>query len=200
MGRTSNADERLLDAACGLIGERGYSAVGVADICALAGVPKGSFYYFFESKQALTLATINVHWAKQRLDWDAALAGKGRALARLRTLVLATTKAQRQAKDECGRVDGCLLGNLSLELSNKEESVRARLDEIFGEQIQIVHELLKAAAAEGNIEATAATAKTARAVVAHLEGMVLFAKLKDNARLLDDVWPHALLLIRAFPT
>ncbi|MEW1590357.1 helix-turn-helix domain-containing protein, partial [Micromonospora vinacea] len=53
MGRTSDAKNKILDAAATLIEQRGYTALGVAEICAAAGVPKGSFYYFFESKQAL---------------------------------------------------------------------------------------------------------------------------------------------------
>jgi AcrR family transcriptional regulator len=41
----------------------------VAEICKTAGVPKGSFYYFFESKEALALAVIEEHWAAERREW-----------------------------------------------------------------------------------------------------------------------------------
>ena len=60
MGRTSDAREKILSAAQSLIELRGYSALGVAEICKAADVPKGSFYYFFESKEALALAVIDV--------------------------------------------------------------------------------------------------------------------------------------------
>ena len=39
--------------------ERGYEAVGVAELCAEAGAPRGSFYYWWPSKQALVLAMID---------------------------------------------------------------------------------------------------------------------------------------------
>ena len=64
MGRTSDAREKILSAAQSLIELRGYSALGVAEICKAADVPKGSFYYFFESKEALALAVIDEHWAE----------------------------------------------------------------------------------------------------------------------------------------
>ncbi len=61
MGRTSDARNKILDAARVLVEQRGYTALGVGEICSTAGVPKGSFYYFFESKQALALTVIDEH-------------------------------------------------------------------------------------------------------------------------------------------
>jgi TetR/AcrR family transcriptional regulator, transcriptional repressor for nem operon len=69
MGRTSDAREKILSAAQSLIELRGYSALGVAEICKAADVPKGSFYYFFESKEALALAVIDERWADQERTW-----------------------------------------------------------------------------------------------------------------------------------
>ena len=58
MGRKSDAKERLLDAALDLIWERSYGVVTIDAICEKAGVKKGSFYYFFESKSALAVAAL----------------------------------------------------------------------------------------------------------------------------------------------
>jgi len=38
--------------------EEGYGVVTIDDICQRAGVKKGSFYYFFESKSALAVAAL----------------------------------------------------------------------------------------------------------------------------------------------
>ena len=73
MGRTSDAREKILGAGQSLIELRGYSALGVAEICKTAGVPKGSFYYFFESKEALALAVLDRHWDDQRRAWQRVL-------------------------------------------------------------------------------------------------------------------------------
>ncbi|MEV6207949.1 TetR family transcriptional regulator [Kitasatospora sp. NPDC051914] len=195
MGRTSTAQERLLDAACELLHDRGYSAVGVAEICARADVRKGSFYHFFASKRALTLAAVDAHWAVQQKAWRAVLGDAGQPpLERLRQLLEAQAAAQRADKAAGGSVRGCLLGNLALELSGQEREIQARLAAIFDEQAALVLGVLAEAA---ETEAVAADAETARAVVAHLEGAVLLAKLADDPAGLDGLWPAVRRLVRA---
>lgn len=44
---------RILAAGCGAIHRRGFSASGLAEVAAAAGVPKGSFYNLFESKEEM---------------------------------------------------------------------------------------------------------------------------------------------------
>lgn len=197
MGRTSTARERLLDAACGLMLNRGYGTIGVAEICARADVKKGSFYHFFESKQALTIEAINAHWAAQRPDWVATLRGDGPAEDRLERLCLDQAAAQRAAKTEGGAVNGCLFGNLALEMSTQDVVVQARLAEIFDEQIDLVHATLTDAAEQGTIATPAATRTTARAVLAQLEGMVMFAKLANDPSVLDELWAQTSRLLRS---
>ena len=57
-----NARTKLLDAALGLIRERGYSATTVDELCQAAGVTKGAFFHHFKSKQALGVAAAE-HWS-----------------------------------------------------------------------------------------------------------------------------------------
>ena len=59
MGRTSDARERLVESCQALMHEKGYTAVGVGEVCSRAGVNKGSFYHFFPSKQDLALTVID---------------------------------------------------------------------------------------------------------------------------------------------
>ncbi|OII65668.1 TetR family transcriptional regulator [Streptomyces sp. CC53] len=197
MGRTSTARERLLDAAGTLMRHRGYSGLGVAEICAAAEVKKGSFYHFFDSKQDLTLQAIDAHWGEQQRSWAAELDGSGPALDRLRRLLEGMALVQRRGKETCGTVDGCLLGNLALELGSQEPEVRARLDEIFDEQTALIAEVLDEAAAEAAIPREHADPSVARAVIAQLEGLVLFAKLKNDPAVLDTLWSHTRLLLGA---
>lgn len=56
------ASEKLLEAAFGLIRTKGYSATTVDDLCKAAGVTKGTFFHYFESKEALAIAAAN-HWS-----------------------------------------------------------------------------------------------------------------------------------------
>ncbi|MGW3288198.1 TetR/AcrR family transcriptional regulator [Streptomyces sp. NPDC001002] len=196
MGRTSDAREKILGAARTLIEGRGYSALGVAEICKAAGVPKGSFYYFFESKEALALAVVDEHWAGQHRDWTRILGGGDEPLRRLRQLFEETEAGQRAVQQGCGTVSGCLFGNLTLELSNQTEPVRARLQEIFDAQVDMVEAVVAEARERGDVAVTDPH-QAARAVVAQLEGQVMFAKLYNSTERLSPLWQNCLALLGA---
>lgn len=200
MGRTSTARERLLEAAGELIHNRGYNSLGVAEICARADVRKGSFYHFFDSKQALTIEVVQRHWQDQRGQWAAALDGPEPPLERLRSLFEQQARAQAEAQRTAGAVNGCLLANLALELSTQDHVVQAHLNDIFDEQIAMLRSVLDQAARDGALPAAKATTGTARALLAQLEGMVLFAKLADDPAVLDDLWPQSALLLAHAPS
>ncbi|MFD5839964.1 TetR/AcrR family transcriptional regulator [Streptomyces chartreusis] len=196
MGRTSDAKQKILGAARSLIEGRGYSALGVAEICKAAGVPKGSFYYFFESKESLALAVVDEHWTAQRRDWARVLEADGEPLQRLRGLFEETQAGQRAVQEGCGTVSGCLFGNLTLELSNQTEAVRRRLQEIFDAQVDMVETVVKEARERGDVTVVD-TREAARAVVAQLEGQVMFAKLYNSTERLTPLWNNCLALLGA---
>lgn len=52
---------KLLDAALQVIRTKGYTAATIDDICAAAGVTKGSFFHHFKGKVELALAAVE-HW------------------------------------------------------------------------------------------------------------------------------------------
>ncbi|NMO51172.1 TetR/AcrR family transcriptional regulator [Actinoplanes sp. TBRC 11911] len=196
MGRTSDARQKIIEAASRLIEQKGYTSLGVAEICTAAGVPKGSFYYFFESKEALAHAVIDEQWAAQRREWEGILTSGDDPLMRLRRLFESTVHFQQTGQANCGTVTGCMFGNLTLELSNQTESIRLRLQDIFDQQVQMVRKVVGEAQERG--EATVADSEeAARALVAQLEGQVMFAKLYNNTGRLGAMFANWLALIGA---
>jgi TetR/AcrR family transcriptional repressor of nem operon len=194
MGRTSDARERILAAGADLFGRRSYASIGVAEICAAAGVPKGSFYYFFPSKQALALEVVDRHWEWQRGEWTRILSTPTPVVQRLRELFVATAEMQSEALKGTGAVVGCLFGNLALEVSAQDDPVRGRLQEIFEEQIDIVARALREAEAAGELTLGDAR-ESAKAIVAQIEGLVLFAKLYNDPGQLDSLWRSSMRLL-----
>ena len=93
-------------------------------------------------------------------------------------------------------MSGCLFGNLTLELSNQTEAVRRRLQEIFDAQVDMVETVVKEARERGDVT-VADTREAARAVVAQLEGQVMFAKLYNSTERLSPLWNNCLALLGA---
>ncbi|WP_116243880.1 TetR/AcrR family transcriptional regulator [Nocardiopsis sp. FIRDI 009] len=191
MGRTSDARERILDSSRRLMRTRGYTALGVAEICADAGVKKGSFYHFFDSKQALTVEAVDEHWAEERRALEAVLSDSADPVERLSALVECLIGVQRTDHSESGAIHGCLYGNLALELSGQEPRVRRRLAEVFDDQVGMVARLVGEAQEAGLIGRETGAEALARSMVAQIEGAVLLARVRNDPSPLDEVWPSA---------
>lgn len=176
-----------MESASTLMQDRGYSAIGVAEICERADVRKGSFYYFFESKQALTVATVRARWTGERTRWVETL-GEGVGLDGIEALVRDYVATQREQRHSSGSIVGCLYANLAVEVTSAEEDLRECLREIFEDQQSLMLEALKRASAEGALAPDRATPDDARAVVAQLEGTIMLARLYNDPSLLNSLW------------
>jgi TetR/AcrR family transcriptional repressor of nem operon len=58
---THESKRKLLDATLKVVRTKGYCATRIEDVCAEAGLTKGSFFYHFKSKEDLALAAV-AHW------------------------------------------------------------------------------------------------------------------------------------------
>ena len=61
--RVATARRKLLDAALSVIRTKGYAATTVDELCATAGVAKGSFFHHFKSKEAVAVAAAE-YWSE----------------------------------------------------------------------------------------------------------------------------------------
>lgn len=75
---------QLLDAASTLFASRGYSATRIADICEAAGVAKGLFYWYFETKESLFAELVRTMWTQLRRAQSAAMDPEADAVTRIR--------------------------------------------------------------------------------------------------------------------
>jgi TetR/AcrR family transcriptional repressor of nem operon len=196
MGRTSDAKARLLASAMVLIYARGYTAVGVQEICAHAGVNKGSFYYFFPSKRALALAVIDAYGQHICHLWQDALATDGPLLERLQRVVTQVCTLHRTVVQTHGQLHGCPLGNLILELSGQDEELRHRLHDTVTRWATAIAGVLHQAVVAGELPALD-PALTAQIIVAYFEGTVMLAKLHNDPELVHRLVQGALHLVDA---
>src|SRR6201999_3314324 len=124
MSRTADPHdipERLLAAGLQLFLTRGYNATGIQQITDSAGVPKGSFYNHFESKEAFGAAIVDRYSEYSRRSWDRMMrSAPPGPMAAIRH-VFASMLAHHE---RAGRSSGCLIGNFAAEIAMSSEQCR----------------------------------------------------------------------------
>ena len=123
MGRTSNARERMLEAARTLIWRQSYGAVTMDAICTAANVHKGSFYHFFDSKADVAAAAFAALWEYERFRLDQIFAARLPALERLGNYFAFLYEQQVELRRQHGRVVGSPFTALASELGPREEAI-----------------------------------------------------------------------------
>jgi len=194
MGRTSHAKEKLIEGTRELLHLRGYRDVGVNELCERAGVKKGSFYYFFDSKKDLSLAAVNALWEDYRNALEAIFTAEKPHLARLEDFLLAGYRDQCRMQTEYGRLPGCPFGNLALEMGGQDETLRLRLSKIFETVERYLERELRLGIEAGEIEPIDAGA-VARALLAYQEGCFLSARTRNDPDLLKSLLQQGIRLV-----
>lgn len=186
MGRTSNANQRLMDAALSLIWEQSYGAITIDDICRQADVKKGSFYYFFESKADLAIAALDSYWKTQKLLWDSQFASTTAPLQRIRDHCDAVYRQQVEAKRRTGHVPGCPFCTLGSEICKQSEMLRAKICEILENKLSYWKSAISEAKRDGTIIKGSISEK-ARCACACFDGLLAQARLHNDAQMLASL-------------
>ena len=198
MGRTSDARQRLIDAAHELIWEYSYGAVTIDAICERAAVKKGSFYYFFDSKSELALVAINAWWAEREALFEKIFQPDVPPLDRLRQYLDFVSKRQCQAYESSGQVLGCPLFMLGAEISTQDEKIRSRIHEILKSVTVYFEQAIRDAQALGEVEGHDAALK-ARTLVSYFEGLLTKARIENNIESIRHLSSEALEVIGVRP-
>ena len=176
-----DARERLLTAADRLMWERGYEAVGVAELCAEAGAPRGSFYYWWPSKHALALAMIERSWERTKLALFEPTFGRDASFGeQLDDYVERLVARLECSKEASSSVPGCRFGNLAAELSTRDADVRQAIDAVFADMQRIFATAITKSIASGEIPADIDPVDAAEALCAHMEGLMILAKARNE--------------------
>jgi len=196
MGRTSDANERLMQAALDLLWAENYGGVTVDAICKRADVRKGSFYYYFPGKAELTVAAIELSWTR---DWkpglDACFSPVVEPLARLRNHLAAVVALQSAMAAAHGKVLGCPMASVGCEISTSEAGVSAAIRVFFPRKRRYFESAIRDAAAAGEIE-PCDPAQKALALQGLIDGLVTHARIMNDIALLQALPRLGLDLLR----
>jgi TetR/AcrR family transcriptional repressor of nem operon len=189
MGRTSDAKQRLMDAVLELVWTGSYGATTIDMICEKAGVKKGSFYYFFDSKTDLTATALETSWEQiYRPQLDGIYSAAIDPMNRLKAAAEHAYDLQMEKFKKFGHVLGCPLFTLGNEISTQETNLRSVIDKILTTQLRYVESTLREAATKGEIVCPDPTFM-AKALFLYWEGAMAEARIKNDIALLKNLWP-----------
>jgi TetR/AcrR family transcriptional repressor of nem operon len=179
--------ERILREASRLMLSKGYTATTVDEICAAAGVTKGSFFHYFASKERLGEEALDVFFRMlDRCFSDGTFMSRRDPLERvfgyLRNIVDLSTSGTIPKS--------CLIGNFAQELSDVNPNIRERCSRYFDDWIKGFTMLLDAAAEQHGIAGKIDTRSIGEYLVSVIEGTIVVYKAQRDEDLLDRNITH----------
>jgi TetR/AcrR family transcriptional repressor of nem operon len=179
MGRPS-AREGIVQAGLKCLVEKGFNAVGVQDITDTAGVPKGSFYNHFVSKEALGVEIVERYGANQtrrEILTDPSVP----PLQRLRRHFdrISALFAESHFKRNC------ILGGFSAELANQSETIRESLRKLYGQWTKDIEATIAEAQIKGEIANKTKASDLAAFLLDSYEGALLRARVERSRKPFD---------------
>ena len=174
----------LIDIGTVIFTEKGFSSTGLDEIVQAAEVPKGSFYYYFASKEEFAIAVIGNYGKYFGRKLERILENQAKTpLARLKAFT-------EEASNGMRRFDfkrGCLIGNLGQEMASLEENFRLVLLAVLREWRVRFAVCLQAAKDSGEIRTPVDATTLSHFFWCAWEGAVLCAKLERSAASLEIV-------------
>lgn len=167
--------------------ENGFASSGIDPILKKVGVPKGSFYHYFASKEAFGLAVIEsyANYFAKKLD-SCLLDQTSTPLTRLANYV----ESAKVGMDRYDFKRGCLIGNLGQEIDLLPESFRPILIDVFNSWQQRVANCFKEAQLENELSNSADCDFLAECFWVGWEGAISRARLVQNNQPLDNYFKH----------
>ncbi len=199
MGRTSDANERLMGAALELIWEQSYGAVTIDDICKRADVKKGSFYYFFSSKSELAIAALERFWIEEgKPKMDSLFSPSVEPLMRIIGYMQHIHETQARVKQAHGKVLGCPVVSIGSETCtcSEQQAVGEKIREMFLRKRRYYESAIRDAIAEGSLEPGDPAVK-AQALTSLIEGTITQARILNDPEIFRELPELALRVLGA---
>jgi TetR/AcrR family transcriptional regulator, transcriptional repressor for nem operon len=176
-----NVKEKIVKHAEVIFRQQGFDGTSVQDITDAAGVPKGSFYNHFDSKQSLAVEVLHRYSLATDIE---DLVKPGDPLDRLRAHFL----KQVERTEQTGLAYGCLLGTFSAGATTAGAKVRAEAQDAFAAWTAAVAAVIAEAQTLGEVSSKQSPQDLATYLIDAFEGAVLRIKVTND----PDILPHFL--------
>lgn len=182
MSKRESKKEHILWAGLEVMRAQGYNGTSVKDIVDAAGVPKGSFYNYFKSKEAFAVEALEAVSCEDYKAIQARLNSSEKLpMQRLHDFF---EQSSSQACD-CEFKVGCFFGNMAQEMADSSEAIRRKVSEILNRNTRLFADILDEARAKGQINADANSSEIAEYLLNGWEGALLRMKASRSRKPLD---------------
>ncbi|BBM01912.1 TetR/AcrR family transcriptional regulator [Microbulbifer sp. GL-2] len=147
--KSENTKEALLETGTAMLASQGYHGTGIKQVLDAVGVPKGSFYNYFPSKEAFVAGIIQ-HYGQQI---DTELAQTRVSLGQVPGLILLWCCFQNrvQNKVQAGQSCACLLGAMSAEIAQANPLCRKAIESVERRWLENLQSILQVAQDQGDL-------------------------------------------------
>ncbi len=176
--------ELILAKGAAVMTRRGYHGTGVQEIVQAAGIPKGSFYHYFASKEDFALQALNFIYQPRLARYrealsNPALSPRARILAYYGELLVHFRQQQRLEYH-------CIIGSLSFEMSELIPAIGEQVEAIFQQSAQILQHCLEQAQAAGELPADEDCRNLASFIANAWQGVLTRLKVASQTQPVED--------------
>jgi TetR/AcrR family transcriptional regulator, transcriptional repressor for nem operon len=183
MSRAEQTKEKILEAGARIIHRKGFNHTGIQEILQVAGVPKGSFYFYFKNKEDFGLQVVDYFNRSFKEMLGETVADRSvSALGRMETILNGFIRLFGQMEYTCG----CPVGNLAQEMGDLSPVFSEKLKDSIDAMAQIYANLLHEARQAGEIRADLDIAQTARFIVSSWHGALIHMKIVKGPEPLEN--------------
>ena len=164
--------------------DKGFNSCGIDAVLKTAKIPKGSFYYYFPSKEEFGLAVLDLYAVQAKAHAESYLHDRTLTpMARLRRYL--TDVAASIEEEGCTR--GCFLGNMTQEMAGQNDRFRVKLNEIWDGWKRIIADCLREAKSAKELKRDADADLLAEFIIVGIEGGMLRSKVSKTALPMKDM-------------
>lgn len=173
---------RLLDAGAELFTQKGFNGCGLSEVLQKAGVPKGSFYHHFGSKEQFGVALVARTFQEFADELEPLLgAADTSPLTRLRSVF-------EFIQSECsvsGPTHECLIPKLALETANLSEPMHAAVQDAYRRWAELLATVIREGQVAGEVRADLDALKLADSLIMLWEGATMRMQIDQSVAPLE---------------
>ncbi|WP_262690218.1 TetR/AcrR family transcriptional regulator [Kordiimonas aestuarii] len=183
MTRSKNTREKLLDTAIDLIWKSNYTRVGVNEICKCAGVTKGGFYHYFETKADLFFEASMHHWEQKQPELDEVFSPRYTPIEQLENLINHILDHQSEESGDDNPVLGCPFFTAGAQVGTGEDKVREAGRIMCANALKYDVALVRSLKADGYLNSDCDSEQVARMMLQYIQGLLLYGRTHADLEL-----------------